>query len=266
MTLKIKANRNSHQRDNLFESDGDKKSGNEVDFKGEIDSMKMEMVKEIRDMKNGLQDSFTKMTQSIQEMNSNLKQTLNQLKGDKGIEEQSLADISKCPYSGQIISNRLKQKIDEDIKKEDVVVVAEEEEAAKDKPEAAGAKPEEAKAEEEAKPEAAPVVVVEKIPLTSEQIEFLQECTKKFLGSFSIDAEKQPSINQLKVVLNMTKNPNIAENFKTVQLSNEKFRRIKQSNEYFLTFLKDIGFTQTEGGKCPMGSDLKFKFIPLPSD
>ena len=41
-------------------------------------------------------------------------------------------------------------------------------------------------------------------------------------------------------------------------MSNEKFKKIKASNSYFLEFLESIGFTKT-GGMCPNGSDLKFK-------
>lgn len=59
----------------------------------------------------------------------------------------------------------------------------------------------------------------------------------------------------------MIKN-NSAENFRVITMSNEKFKRIKQNNTYFIDFIQDIGFVQVEGGKCPMGSDLKFKFIP----
>ena len=61
----------------------------------------------------------------------------------------------------------------------------------------------------------------------------------------------------------MIKAPNantIADNFKTIQMSNEKFKKIKDSNSYFLEFLESIGFTKT-GGMCPNGSDLKFKFV-----
>lgn len=85
-----------------------------------MDGMRLELVKEIRDMKNGLQSSFTSMTQSILEMNSTLKQTLNQLKKDKGIEDEETpaGDITKCPYSGQIISSSLKKQIDSEIKQE----------------------------------------------------------------------------------------------------------------------------------------------------
>ena len=43
-------------------------------------------------------------------------------------------------------------------------------------------------------------------------------------------------------------------------MSNEKFKKIKESNSYFLEFLEAIGFTKT-GGMCPNGSDLKFKFV-----
>ena len=62
----------------------------------------------------------------------------------------------------------------------------------------------------------------------------------------------------------MIKAPNantIADNFKTIQMSNEKFRKIKDSNSYFIQFLEEIGFTKASGGICPNGSDLKFKFI-----
>ena len=100
--------------------------------------------------------------------------------------------------------------------------------------------------------------------LTEEEKSTIDGFCTKFLSSFAVESDKQPSLNQLKLVFNMIKNPNnknIAENFKTIQLSNEKFRRIKSANSYFIEFLTDIGFTKTDGGECPQGNDLKFKFI-----
>ena len=66
--------------------------------------------------------------------------------------------------------------------------------------------------------------------LSEEQKQELTEYVNKFKDSFSVESEKQPSINQLKLVFNMIKNPNnknIAENFKTITMANEKFKRIK---------------------------------------
>jgi len=84
-------------------------------MKTELDSLRLEMVKEIRDMKNGIQTSFTDMTKAINEMNTNLKATLTAqaLGGDVKAE-----DIKKCPYSGMIIEETLKKKLDTDILKE----------------------------------------------------------------------------------------------------------------------------------------------------
>jgi len=79
MTLKVKASRNNFQKDqrNFWEqSEGDAEGGNPLkpsELKQEMDGIKLELVKEIRDMKNGLQSSFTTMTQSMLEMNSTLK-------------------------------------------------------------------------------------------------------------------------------------------------------------------------------------------------
>ena len=42
----------------------------------------------------------------------------------------------------------------------------------------------------------------------------------------------------------MIKQPNCKDNFKTIVLANEKFKRISQSNEQFLPFLESIGFTK----------------------
>jgi hypothetical protein len=55
-------------------------------------------------------------------------------------------------------------------------------------------------------------------------------------------------------------NKNVAENFKTISLTNDKFKRIKEGNEYFLQFLEDIGFTK-QMGHCPMGNDAKYKYV-----
>lgn len=193
------------------------------------------MVKEIRDMKNGLTHSFNGMQDSIKDLTSYLKMNLEKF-GKQSSVESDEAPL-KCPYSGNIISGDLKSKIDSDIDKEK----------------------QEEKKEEEQQPASAPPS-----ELTDAQKTYLQECTTKFLDSFSVDSEKQPSVNQLKLVFNMIKNPNsknIADNFKTIQLQNEKFRRIKQANPYFIDYIQDIGFTKTDGGKCPQGSDLKFKFV-----
>ena len=53
---------------------------------------------------------------------------------------------------------------------------------------------------------------------------------------------------------------NVDDKFKTIQLTNEKFKKIKDENEYFIAFLTDIGFTKISGF-CPMGNDAKFKYM-----
>ena len=60
----------------------------------------------------------------------------------------------------------------------------------------------------------------------------------------------------------MIKNKNAGENFKIISIQNEKFKRIKDNNEYFIEFLGDIGFSKTDG-QCPNGSDAKYKFIEV---
>jgi predicted RNA binding protein YcfA (HicA-like mRNA interferase family) len=40
-------------------------------------------------------------------------------------------------------------------------------------------------------------------------------------------------------------------------MSNEKFKKIKDSNEYFCEFLEKLGFQKQAGS----GSDVKYKFI-----
>ena len=69
-------------------------------------------------------------------------------------------------------------------------------------------------------------------------------------------------MKQLKLVFNMIKNKNASENFKIISIQNEKFKRIKDNNEYFIEFLGDIGFSKTDG-QCPNGSDAKYKFIDV---
>lgn len=58
----------------------------------------------------------------------------------------------------------------------------------------------------------------------------------------------------------MIKKPNVDDKFKIITLSNEKFKKIKDENDYFIQFLLDIGFSKISGF-CPMGSDAKFKFM-----
>jgi hypothetical protein len=96
--------------------------------------------------------------------------------------------------------------------------------------------------------------------LTEDQRTFLSTCTTKFLDSFK--SEKDSSIKQLKLVFTMIKNQNknVAENFKTISLTNEKFKRIKDNNEYFIQYLTDVGFTKQDG-YCPMGNDAKYKYL-----
>lgn len=96
--------------------------------------------------------------------------------------------------------------------------------------------------------------------LTEDQTQKLRELVETFLSEFSVPGEKETAVKQLKLVFNMIKNPSIADNFKTISLANEKFKRIKQSNKNFLDFLAAIGFTKTEG-RCPVGSDAKYSFV-----
>lgn len=44
-------------------------------------------------------------------------------------------------------------------------------------------------------------------------------------------------------------------------MSNDKFKKIKDSNEYFCQFLENIGFQKQAGSSCPYGSDIKYKFV-----
>ena len=58
----------------------------------------------------------------------------------------------------------------------------------------------------------------------------------------------------------MSKNPNVSEQHRTVSMANERYRRIRDSNEYFLSFLDNIGFSKISGGMCSKGFDLKYRF------
>lgn len=191
--------------------------------------------------------------QSMLDMRSELKEVVKELKKlnkDKGAdagksESDSEIDpeaIKRCPYSGQIIAAQEKKRIDKEIKKE----TDKEEETKKQEQVLAAQKTEE-----------------ENPPLTPEQELQLEIYCTKFTEGFSPPGDKQQSINQLKLVFNMISNANngnISDNFKTIQMTNDKFRRIKQSNEYFVDFLLNIGFTKTDG-KCPQNNDGKFRFI-----
>ena len=54
---------------------------------------------------------------------------------------------------------------------------------------------------------------------------------------------------------------NVQENVKTIALSYEKFKKIRDSNDQFYQFLQAIGFSKTSPGSCPLGNDVKFKFL-----
>ena len=41
-------------------------------------------------------------------------------------------------------------------------------------------------------------------------------------------------------------------------MTNERYRRIRDSNEYFLSFLENIGFTKVAGDQDPNGNDVKY--------
>ena len=57
----------------------------------------------------------------------------------------------------------------------------------------------------------------------------------KLKSSFKPDSLQTTSINQLKFAFNMIKNnKNVDDKFKTIQLQNEKFKKIKDENEYFI--------------------------------
>ena len=117
-------------------------------------------------------------------------------------------------------------------------------------------KAEEEKTKEEPEKPAEPV----EEDLTPELKEELGVLVTSFLEAFSVEAEKEPSLKQLKLVFNMVKNSktsNIAENFKTIKMGNDKFKRIEQANANFLAFLPAIGFSKTEEGAAPP----IFKFV-----
>ena len=64
MTLKVRANRQNYESGNNFwETAEEEKENEKADamLKAEFDSMRMEMVREMRDMKNGLQKSMSEM-------------------------------------------------------------------------------------------------------------------------------------------------------------------------------------------------------------
>ena len=75
-------------------------------------------------------------------------------------------------------------------------------------------------------------------------------------------------MKQLKLLFNMSKNPNVSEQHRTVSMTNERYRRIRDFNEYFLNFLENIGFSKISGGDDPNSNDVKFRFqheaAPMP--
>lgn len=70
--------------------------------------------------------------------------------------------------------------------------------------------------------------------------------TEDFLQNFSSTAEKESALKQLKFVFGMVKQPNCKDNFKTINLTNEKFGRIRDSNAKFLSWLDAVGFTEAD--------------------
>lgn len=43
-------------------------------------------------------------------------------------------------------------------------------------------------------------------------------------------------------------------------MTNERYRRIRDFNEYFLNFLENIGFSKISGGTDPNSNDVKYRF------
>lgn len=58
----------------------------------------------------------------------------------------------------------------------------------------------------------------------------------------------------------MSKNPNVSEQHRTVSMMNERYRRIRDFNEYFLSFLENIGFVKISGGVDLSSNDVKYRF------
>ena len=251
LNLKIKAAKSSNFGQglhNLWESGNEEKNDNVMvkELKEEMDAMKMEMVKEIRDMKNTMTTSMSQIQTSMNQMSLGTLQSVKELKklnknmkGEKGEDsEESLnEEILKCPYSGQIIGKKLKEKIDKDIKNESKTKppIIDLKDDAPISPRIEEVKKSDASPEKAAEP--SPVKVAEPAPvmpeLTEEQKTLLSECVTKFQDKFAEVTDKESSMKQLKFVFNMIKNPNSNENFRVISLSNEKFKRIKDSNEYF---------------------------------
>ena len=90
--------------------------------------------------------------------------------------------------------------------------------------------------------------------LLSEEVkEQVKQNYEKFAEGFVVPSEKEHALKQLKLVFNMARQPQVKDNFKTIVLANEKFKRIKEANEGFLTFLEEMGFEK-------QGEEDKYKF------
>lgn len=109
----------------------------------------------------------------------------------------------------------------------------------------------------------------EQAELSEEQIGQLQMVTEEFLSAFSVPQDKEEAIKQLKFVFNMIiKNPNCNEMYRTIQMSNGKFRRVRDSNAKLFDFLQGIGFTRLGGdGDADLltNNQVTFKFLKAES-
>ena len=124
LNLKVKANKTSAYETgskNFWESADDEraKKDKEEALKTELNNMKLELVKELRDTKNTQMDTNRIYEQQMDNMRDDLKEIVNQLKimntqqkpqvdiqeNKSQIEVLDQEAVKKCPYSGQVIQN-----------------------------------------------------------------------------------------------------------------------------------------------------------------
>lgn len=173
----------------------------------------MEMVKEMRDVKNTMTESMGLIKKSMEQMTLSNMQSVKELKklnkhlNKEGGEESDGLDeeILKCPYSGQIIGKKLKEKIDKDIEKDEAETVID---VKNDSPRIEDVKSETFVTSQHAEPVEAPKEP--ELPdfpdLTEDQRTALTDQLTKFKEAFKVESEKDTALKQLKLVFTMIKN------------------------------------------------------------
>lgn len=202
-------------------------------LRDEIDSMKMEMVRELRDMKQSMKENsqtYLELIREVKETNRILAQSL------KGVEatqpRKNLLD--QLPESNKALSVEVQDSLEERISSGLVPQSQQEEEKEVQKPQVVG-----------------PTLRMDE--LSEEQVAKLDKSVEELIAKFSSGEDKKTGINILKLPFStILKNPE-AENKRTMQMTNGMIQKFLKMNTHLPKFLEEIGYVKH--------NDSTFKFL-----